>query len=134
MLALVVFFGALGSAATAAAEPRPGTDRSELRRQLADLQRRARELDEKIRRVENQLAREAPARTGAAPAAAALATNCLLPFYLDSTGIKHLRPECAELTAKAPCDPPYRLNEQGVRHFLPACTTAAAAPGKRVEE
>ena len=138
LLALVVFGSALGLARSAGAEPRLGVDRSELRRQLADLQRRARELDEKIRRVEAVLARDAPvhavAPRAAAPAVTSSAVNCELPFYLDSTGIKHLRSECAELAAPPSCDPPFRLNEQGVRRFLPACTTDAVVSGNRANE
>jgi hypothetical protein len=135
LTALGVLGAALGLAGSAAAEPRPGVDRSELRRQLADLQRRARELDEKIRRVEAELAREAAARVAPRPEAPARPSmvNCMLPFYLDSAGIKHLRPDCAEITAQAACDPPYRYNEQGVRHFLPACTAGAPPPARAAE-
>ena len=84
------------------------------------------------------LARDAPvhavAPSAAAPAVTSSAVNCELPFYLDSTGIKHLRSECAELAAPPSCDPPFRLNEQGVRRFLPACTTDAVVSGNRANE
>ena len=135
-MALAVFGAALGLAGNAGAEPRGGVDRSDLRRQLADLQRRARELDEKIRRVEAQLERDAPARVAPrslAPARPSAAAECVMPFYLDTTGIKHLRPECAELAAQPSCDPPFRLNEQGVRRFLPDCTSDAPVAVNRAE-
>jgi hypothetical protein len=124
MVALVVFGTALGLAGSVAAEPR-GADRADLQRQLTDLQRRARDIEERIRRVQAELAREAAARAVAprttAPAKPSIPAACILPFYLDSAGIKHLRPECVEVAGQASCDPPYNLDEQGVRRFRPAC-------------
>jgi hypothetical protein len=122
---------ALGIANSAAAEPRGSADRGELRRQLVELQRRAHELEEKIRRVEAELAREAPVRAVAprslAAARSAAAADCtVLPLYIDSTGIKHLRAECTERASQPSCDPPYALDEQGVRRFRPACTSDTA--------
>jgi hypothetical protein len=136
LTALVVVGGALGFAGKAGAEPRLGADRGDLRRQLVDLQRREHELDEKIRRIEAELARDTPARPRSlAPSRPSAAANCaLLPFYLDSTGIKHLRAECAELAAEPSCDPPYNLDEQGVRRFRPGCMSDAAASGSRADE
>ncbi len=133
MLALVVFGAALGSAATADAEPRVGTDRADLRRQLTDLKRHARELDEKIRRLEAELARTASAGTGASraltPAIPSAAADCKLPVYIDSAGIRHVRLECIE-AASLSCDPPYALDEQGVRRFRPACENEPLAPAR----
>jgi hypothetical protein len=133
LTALVVVGGALGFAGSAGAEPRLGSDRADLRRQLVDLQRREHELDDKIRRIEAELERDAPARPRSlAPTRPSAAASCaLLPFYLDTTGIKHLRPECAELAAEPSCDPPYNLDEQGVRRFRPGCMSDVAASGSR---
>lgn len=134
--ALVAVAAALGLASSAAAEPRLGGDRGDLRRQLVDLQRQARELDDKIRRIQMELAREARTRgpRPVVPASPAFPAACLLPFYLDSDGIKHLRPECAELVGAPSCDPPYNMDEQGVRHFRPGCATGTLAPGRRAGE
>jgi hypothetical protein len=139
LMTSLVFFGAvLGFASRAAAEPRLGADRGDLHRQLVDLQRREREIDEKIRRIEAELARDAAARTAAsrtlASAGPSVPPACILPFYLDSSGIKHLRPECVELAGRPSCDPPYNLDEHGVRRFRPACATGAAAPSQRGDE
>lgn len=135
---LVVFLAALGLAGNAAAEPRLGSDRSELRRQLTDLQRKAQELEAKIRRVQAELARDAPSRAvpprSLAPARPAAVTDCMLPYYLDNSGIKHVRPECFEPADQPSCDPPYVLDEQGVRRFRPACEFGAPAPGNRGDE
>jgi len=136
MLALVVFGVALGFANRAAAEPRLGADRGDLRRQLVDLQRRAHELDEKIRRIEAELAQSAPAGTGAAraltPAIPTAAADCKIPVYIDGMGIRHVRLECLD-AASASCDPPYALDEHGVRRFRPACETGVLAPSNRDE-
>src|SRR3954466_4966490 len=95
LVALVAFGVALGLAGNAAAEPRLGADRADLRRQLVELQRRAREIEDKIRRIEAELAREPATRAIAARSVArakpAAAVDCVLPYYLDLTGIKHLR-------------------------------------------
>jgi hypothetical protein len=135
---VVVAFGvALGLAGNAAAAPRLGVERADLRRQLVELQRRARELEDKIRRIDAELARDA-ARRAVVPRALASArssaTDCLLPYYLDGVGIKHLRPECLEATSQLSCDPPYAVDEQGLRHFRPACASGAAGPSTRSDE
>jgi hypothetical protein len=138
MTSLVVLGAALLFAGKAAAEPRLGADRSDLRRQLADLRRRERELDDKIRRIEAELAREEAARAVAprsmAEVSARMPPACILPFYLDSAGIKHLRPECVELAGRPSCDPPYNLDDQGVRHFRPACAAGTATTSHRGDD
>src|SRR4051812_16699437 len=138
-LAAVVAFGvALGLASNAAAEPRLGADRADLRRQLVELQRRARELEDKIRRIDAELAREAAtrsvARRSVGRARSSAAVDCMLPYYLDLTGIKHLRPECLEAAGQLSCDPPYTVDEQGLRHFRTGCASGAALPSKRADE
>ena len=134
---LVAFGVALGFASSAAAEPRLGADRAELRRQLMDLQRRAREVEDKIRRIDAELARQAASRAVTHRALASTrspATDCALPYYLDGVGIKHLRSECLEAASELSCDPPYSVDEQGVRHFRPGCASGAALPNDRVGE
>jgi hypothetical protein len=133
----------VGLAGRAVAEPRLGADRAELRRQLLDLQRRQRELDEKIRQLEAELENDRRAQTvvprstpailmDAAPPSAA--AQCMLPFYLDGDGIRHLRPECVEVANRSSCDPPYTLDRQGIRHLRAACTSGAAAPSRPAGE
>lgn len=137
MMALVVLGAALGLARSTAAEPRLGADRNDLRRQLVDLQRRERELDEKIRRIEADLARDARAQASAPrsmPATTPAVPDCLLPYYLDNTGIRHLRTECLEPVDRPSCDPPYSLDEQGLRRFRPACASGATVTSNRSAE
>lgn len=134
-MAVVAFGVALGLAGNAVAEPRLGAERADLRRQLVELQRRARELEDKIRRIDAELARDAARRVPRALASArSSATDCMLPYYLDGVGIKHLRPECLEAASQLSCDPPYAVDEQGVRHFRPACASGAAMPSTRSDE
>lgn len=136
-IALVAFGVALGLAGNAAAEPRLAADRADLRRQLVELQRRARELEDKIRRIDVELAREAATRAVAqrsvGRAKPAAAVDCVLPYYLDLAGIKHLRPECLE-AGQDSCDPPYVVDEQGVRHFRTGCASGMALPSKRADD
>ena len=130
-------FGALtGLAGSATAERRLGTDHGELRRELADLRRQARELDERIRLIEAELARDAPASAVTAGAfAVARPSDCsTLPFYRDSTGIKHLRTECLDPADHLSCDPPYTLDERGLRRFRPECLSAADGSDRRAGE
>jgi hypothetical protein len=138
LVAFVAFGVALGVASNAAAEPRLGADRAELRRQLVELQRRERALEDKIRRIDAELAREASTRAVASRtvgrAKPAAAVDCVLPYYLDLTGIKHLRPECLEASGQPSCDPPYAVDEQGVRHFRTGCASGVALPSKRADE
>ena len=123
-----------GLAGSATAERRLGRDHGELRRELADLHRQARELDERIRLIEAELARDAPAGAVAARSLAASArpSDCdMLPFYRDSTGIKHLRTECLDPADQLSCDPPYTLDERGLRRFRPECLSPADGPDHR---
>ncbi len=134
LAALVILGASLGLAGSAAAEPRLGADRGDLSRQLTDLKRRARELDDKIHRIEAELARDAAARPVAPRSLAAArpsAPDCRLPYYLDTSGIRHLRPECLEPDGQPSCDPPYSLDEQGLRRFRPACASDATLPSGR---
>lgn len=130
--AIVVFAVTLGLGSSAGAEPRIGADRAELRQQLADLQRRERELKREIQRVEAELEREN--RAQAMSLAASAAAECLVPFYLDGMGIKHLRPECVATTSLASCDVPFNLDGRGVRHFRDSCATHAGAPSGGSDE
>jgi hypothetical protein len=135
--ALVAFGVALGLAGNAAAEPRLGGDRAELRRQLVELKRRARELEDKIRRIDAELAREAATRVvprSAGRAKSSVAMDCVLPYYLDLTGIRHLRPECLEAAGQSSCDPPYVVDEQGLRHFRLSCESGASLPNRPAGE
>lgn len=134
MIALTAFGAALGLAGTVAAEPRLAADRGDLRRQLEDLKRRSHELDEKIRRIEAELARNEPPPPVAPRAIAPAAPNCRLPYFLDSTGIRHVREECLEPAGQPSCDPPYNLDEHGVRRFRPACASGAIVPANRGNE
>jgi hypothetical protein len=123
--AFVVLGAALTLAGNALGEPRIAADHADLQRRLAELQRKEHDLQSQIRRIEAELAREASARAAA---------QCALPFYMDSMGIKHLRPECVELAGQPSCEPPYTLDEQGVRRFRPACASGAAVRSDRADE
>lgn len=122
----------MGLTGSAAAEARlGGVDRGHLRRQLLELKRQARELDERIRRIEAELARDAPARAVVTTSMASTpASNCMLPYYRDGRGIKHMRLECLEPTDELSCDPPYTLDERGLRRFRPECLSAAEVPSR----
>jgi hypothetical protein len=120
----------VASAGSAVAEPRLAADRADLRRQLVDLQRRAFEIGQEIRRVEAQI--EQDRRVQADPRFAA--AECMVPFYLDSMGIRHLRPECVDAMSESSCDPPFALDGRGVRHFREACASSAAEPSADPDE
>jgi hypothetical protein len=138
LITVAVVAGAtLGFAGKVVAEPRFGADRAELRRQLLDLQRRQRELDEKIRQLEAEIENDRLAQppvpssmapsTSSTPGSALAAQRCVLPFYLDGSGIRRLRPECVEIADRFSCDQPYVLDKRGVRQLRQACTSSAPA-------
>jgi hypothetical protein len=129
-LALVLLVVGIGVGEPALAEPGLATERGNLERQLVELKQRARELDEQIRRIEVELSRQASMRAGVSDAALAAQPagggDCSLPFYLDSSGIKHVRRECLETASEPSCDLPFTLNENGIRSVRPACAPGAA--------
>ncbi len=107
------------------AQPRMDAERSELVRQLSEYKQRVRQLEERLQKLEEQRAR---ARV---PARRAAVEGCALPFYLDSSGLKHLRPECVDDGAQVSCDMPFQIDGNGIKRFRAACHTEATA---RAEE
>lgn len=111
-------FGAFG-AGTAAAEPRRHRDAA-LERQIREAKQQMRELEHKIRVLEAQLVRQEPPPQPAAEVARPF-DACALPFFLDSSGLKRIRPECLRAAAARPCDPPFVLGLGGIKMLRPGC-------------
>jgi hypothetical protein len=135
LFAMAVMVGLVGRAAAQG----PSAGIGKLEQQLAELKRQARELDEKIRGVEAEIARQAAARVNAPDSTAAVQraseADCEQPFYIDSAGIKHVRPQCFERARRSSCDEqPFALDELGIRRLRPACETGGAVRWFPIEE
>ena len=128
---LIILAAAVALGEPAAAQPLPETERVILERQLVELRQKARDLNEQIRRIEAQLGRDASSAAVVSPRGATAKQSgtgdCALPFYLDSTGLKRVRPECLATSSDALCDMPFLLDENGRRRVRPACS--ATPPG-----
>ncbi|HEY3495201.1 MAG TPA: hypothetical protein VGK73_10965 [Polyangiaceae bacterium] len=139
LLTVLFALAATGALVGRAAAQAPSAGSGKLEQQLAELKRQARELDEKIRRIEAELARQAATRVNASDATAAeqraAAADCEQPFYIDSAGIKHVRPQCFERARQSSCEEqPFALDELGIRRLRPACEAGPAVRWFPIEE
>lgn len=119
-LAFLALVCCLGRARTASAEPRLGGDRHDLVRQLAEEKQRLRAIEAHIRQIEAELARES--RESHVIEQSDLAT-CALPFFLDRSGVKHLRSECMDDRngGAVSCASPFLLKEDGLLRVRAEC-------------
>lgn len=77
-----------------------------------------RELEEHIRQIEAQMAREEAQPDEPQDDSAA----CTPPFFLDSSGLKHLRSECKPVTQEASCSVlPFVVGSDGLKRLRAAC-------------
>lgn len=129
----------MGGLVGRAAAQAPSAGTGKLEQQLAELKRQARELDEKIRSVEAEIARQSAARVNALDSTAveqrAADADCKQPFYIDSAGIKHVRPQCFERARRSACEEqPFALDELGIRRLRPACEGGPAVRSFSIDE
>ena len=118
----------LGLARNARAEAGLHGERRDLARQLAEEKQRLRETEQRIRRLEAELARERHSTRVVEQQPEP--TNCTLPFFLDASGLKHLRTECMGDPSEAPlisCAAPFEFREDGLKRVRPECYSDAAA-------
>ncbi|HET9957213.1 MAG TPA: hypothetical protein VFQ61_22100 [Polyangiaceae bacterium] len=103
-----------GASRIAAADPDEDAERARIARELEDTRQRVRMLEERLRRLDSRR------RDGAQSYESGVAARCSLPFFLDSSGVKRLRPECA---AEAPsrCDYPFSVGYDGIKRFRSSC-------------
>jgi hypothetical protein len=111
-------FGVLGRADAAEVEPDLETERAELVRELDHVKQRVKLLEERLRQLDSRRAkgsRAAPLDDMNVSAA------CARPFFLDSSGIKHVRPDCAAAAAVVNCEAPFTLDSNGIKRLRPEC-------------
>ena len=122
---LVASFAVVAAPRTASAEPRVATERRDLRSQLAEERQRLRETEQRIQRLEAQLKSEEQAVRLLDPPEA---KRCTLPFFLDTSGLKHLRAECMNAGDDSiSCASPFELREDGSKRFRMECSTDLVA-------
>jgi hypothetical protein len=83
-------------------------------RELNETKQRVRELEERLRQLDARRSQD-----GRANVNAVAEDVCALPFFLDSSGFKHVRPEC--LRATTSCEQPFTIDETGIKRVRPAC-------------
>ena len=104
------------------ADPSVDSERAEIIRKLAEYKQQLRALEERLARLE---ARRVQSSRAVRPKAAEVA-SCGLPFYLDPSGLKKLRPECADSSKEASCEIPFVIDRGGIKRVREVCDAAVA--------
>lgn len=116
----------LGLVVPVAAKPRQDEERSELMRQLNEFKQRVRALEERIRQLDSRK----PAGGESSVAEAKASDGCGIPFFMDVSGVKRVRPECmgaaVPVSHQVSCAAPFEIGENGIKRVRDACSTEAA--------
>ncbi len=115
----------LEAPATANADPSLDAEQRELVRELEALKERARALEERIQRLKVRRAAQARASTPAEGDAGF--DRCAVPFYLDASGVKHLRPDCQQVWSRRTCAQPFAFTADGIKQVRTECTVPTAS-------
>lgn len=124
----LVALGIFGWVASAEAQPKLDSERAELVRQLAEYRQRIQKLEDRLRQLEARRSAEPRAELHTDVSAKLREVDaCTLPFSIDSSGLKHLRPECAVAKSIASCDSPFALDENGIKRVRVQCQVDATS-------
>lgn len=88
------------------------------------LEKRLAELEERLQLVENgeKSARSATsAKRVAATESKRSADSCASPSYLDQSGVRRVRVECAQGTSTSDCETPFVVDPDGIKRVKTDC-------------
>jgi hypothetical protein len=100
-----------------------GNHDQKLLSRIALLEKRLSEVEDRLQTVEqNEKASRSAATAKRTPQESRRqADTCSTPSYLDSSGVRHVRAECAQVTAAASCEPPFVLDTEGIKRIKTDC-------------
>lgn len=123
LLFSVIVLASAGLIGAASAEPRLDAEYAEVTRELSLAKDRVRLLTERLRQLE---LKRAPQEVRMLASSSGYPRDCSTPFRLDPQGVKHLRPECAGVSARVSCSTPFTIDGDGIKRVRTACGPEAA--------
>jgi len=104
------------------ADPSVDAERAEILRKLVEYKQQLRALEDRLARLE---ARRAQSSRATRPKVSEVA-SCGIPFYLDPSGLKKLRPECEDSAKEASCEIPFVIDRGGIKRVREVCGAEVA--------